>query len=253
MLFDRFIPLIISSSLFIAWELIIFYPSKFVVFALLAMLILFALVFKLNNFKLADKDFWLLSSPGLLLGVGATVFTLFLSERLLQHLLALAAAVFCYYFLSYLYYFLRQITNYVPLSLERISSYFNFIIYFLLSVSIFGFINFLNLKPWYLTLFLMVATFILSYQFFWINKINERQSFFSAVIFSVLQAEFFWAISFFPISHFISGCCLAVLYYVFINLILLHWLEKLEPKILRHYVTLGIMCLLLVLLSARWL
>ncbi|PIT94061.1 hypothetical protein COU00_01005 [Candidatus Falkowbacteria bacterium CG10_big_fil_rev_8_21_14_0_10_43_11] len=252
-MFDRLIPFLSSLVIFAGWESIIFFPSYFSVIAPILILSFFVLLLKLNKFRVKDKDFWLLLTPGFFLVVLFTVWLLFLSAGYLQQITVILVTAASYYFTSYLYYFLCRITNYTSLSLEKTSSYFSVINYILLSVSLYGFINLLNLKLWYSALAVIAVTFILCYQFFWINKIDERHNFFACIVICLLSTEFFWAISFLPVSHFISGLTMGIIYYVVVNLTLAHFLEKLDKKIVRWYLSVGLICLFALLLSARWL
>jgi len=252
-MFDRLIPFLSSLVILAGWEMLIYFPRYFTPVIFAVIIIFFILLLKLNKFRVKDKDFWLLLTPGLLLIIFNTVFLLFLSHRLLQHIVIILVVILVYYFTSYLYFFLCRITSYTPLSLERTSSYFSIINYLFLGISVYGFINLLNLKLWPLALVVIAATFILSYQFFWINKVDERQNIFAGIILSILMAEFFWSTSFLPVSHFISGLALTIIYYAIINLALAHFLEKLAKKIIRWYLSVGLICLFVILLSARWL
>ncbi len=252
-MFDRLIPFLSSIALLIGWEVLMSWP-KYFLFSIAAVIIVYlSLLLKLNKWRIKDKDFWLLATPGFGLVIFTTTFLLFLSSNWGKQIVIILVCVASYYFVSYFYYFLRRITSYTPLSLEQTSSYFNIISYLFLAVSLYGFINLLNLKLWYLALLMIAVTAVLTYQFFWINKIEERQNLFASILVSVLMVEYFWAISFFPISHFISGLSLAIIYYTVVNLSLAHFLDKLEKKVARWYLTVGIVCLFVILLSARWL
>ena len=220
-MFNRFIPSII------------FFPQYFYAAAVIITSALIILLLKLNKFNFKSKDFWLLAAPCLLLVFFTTLFLLFLNYQAVKHAVIIVIAALNYYFVFYLYYFLCRITKYTPLSLESLSSYFNVISFLFLGISFYGFINFLNLKVWYLAVLLIIITFILTYQFFWINKIGERQNFLASVLVSILLVEFFWSISFLPVSHFISGLSLTIIYYVLINTLLLHFLGKFDKKIIK--------------------
>lgn len=250
---DRLIPIIYPLILFISWEVFIFKPRTFLIMFSIVTAFLVLSSLKLNKFNIKDKDFWLILTPILSLVILTTVFLLFLQDKWLQHFVALIFTVLVYYYFRYIYYFFCRITSYKPLTLESLSSYFNVISYFFISVSIYGLINFLNLHLWYLSLIIIAFTFLLSYQFFWINKVGERNNLVGSLIISILLIEFFWSISFFPISHFISGLALAIIYYIITNLSLLYFLEKLEKKAVHLYVTIGLVCLFVILLSAKWL
>jgi len=252
-MFNRYIPLIISAVLFFGWEIIIFFPKNFLITAAVIIILSTVLLLRLNKFNFKSKDFWLLASPCLFLILSASIFLLFLNYLAVKHSVVIILSVISYYFASYFYYFLCRITKYTPLSLESSSSYFNVISFLFLSISFYGFINLLNIKMWYPAVLLILAVFILTYQFFWINKVGERNNFLISTLVSVLMAEFFWSISFLPISHFISGLSLTIIYYVLINILLLHFLEKFDKKTVIKYFAIGLICIFVILLSARWL
>ncbi|MFA5317904.1 MAG: hypothetical protein WC323_00290 [Patescibacteria group bacterium] len=250
---NRHTPLIISIILFFGWEIIVFFPKNFLIAAAVVIILPTILLLRLNKFNFKSGDFWLLASPCLFLILSASLFFLFLNYPAVKHSVIIILTVISYYFISYLYYFLCRITKYTPLSLESSSSYFNIISFLFLSTSFYGFINLLNLKMWYLAVILTAAVFILTYQFFWINKVGERNNLLISTLVSILMAEFFWSISFLPISHFISGLSLAIIYYVLINILLLHFLEKFDKKTVIKYFIIGLSCIFIILLSARWL
>ena len=250
---NKLIPIIAPVSVFIAWEAIIASPKLFSSGLIAVAMILFILLLKLNNFKIKSKDFWLLSIPPFFFALFLTMFVLFLNSTFLQHFLVLVGAVSLYFYLRHFYNFLFQIARYKPLSLEGFSSYFSIISFLLFVISSYGLINFLNIKLYYLALAVIVASFILSYQFFWINKIDEQHNLFASILMSILAVEFFWSMSFFPISHFVVGFALAITYYVFTNLTLMHFLGKLDKRLVKIYISLGVFCVLIILLSAKWL
>ncbi len=253
MVFERLIPLIISLALLVGWEIIIFLPTYYFATTGVILTACLALLLRLNQFKFKNKDFWLLSFPAIILIFSTSLFLLFLNYSAVKQVVVIFVAMAIYYFTTYLYYFLRQITRYTPLSLESSSSYLNIVSFLFLSIASYGLINLLNLKMWYLAVLLLLASFFLTYQFFWINKITERQNFLISVLTAVLTVEFFWSVSFLPVSHFISGLTLGIMYYVLINITLLHFLEKFDKNIARRYLSVGIICIFVILLSARWL
>lgn len=250
---NRLIPIIYPLVLFISWEVLIFNPKSFYYVLPLVFVFLVLVSLKLNKFQFKDRDFWLILTPLLFLVFLTTIFLLFLPSKILRHGIVIIIAIFTYYYFCYIYYFFCRITSYKPLTLESLSSYFNIISYLFFGIAIYGLINFLNLSLWYLSLLVIVITFILSYQFFWINKVGERNNFLGSLLISILMIEFFWSISFFPTSHFISGLSLSIIFYVLINLSLLYFLEKLEKKAIRLYTSIGLICLFVILLSAKWL
>ena len=250
---NKFIPIIIAAVSLIAWEAVIAVPQRFWG-SLVAFVIIFFFGFlQLHGFRIASKTFWLLAAPPFFAALSTGVLSLFLTLPWLSHLLIAAAAIFVYLYLSHVYLFLFAITRYRPLSLERFSSYGSVASFTSVAIAAYGFINFLNTQIWCAVLAVAAVTFLLSYQFFWVNKIDEQHTLFAGLLAATLIVEFFWAISFFPVTHFISGLSLGIIYYVIVNLTLLHFLDTLEKRLITVYLAIGGSCVLLILLSARWL
>jgi hypothetical protein len=252
-MFNKLIPLGVAAVSFIAWEAALAVPQRF-----WASFFVFAAAFffgfsKLYNFHVRDKTCWLLAVPPFFLLFGFGVLSLFLTFAWLAHVVIIIGAVAVYFYLRNVYTFLFDITRYRTLSLERFSSYSSVVSFVCTAIAAYGFVNFLNTPVWYAALAVAVAAFILSYQFFWVNKIDEQHTLFAGLLVTILAVEFFWAISFFPITHFISGLALGIMYYVVINLTLLHFLDTLERKLTTTYLAIGSACVLAILLSAKWL
>jgi len=187
------------------------------------------------------------------LAVAADTFLLFLNTPWLSHLLAISIAATLYWYLSHVYRFLFEITRYQPLALERFASYLSLVNIGFLAIAGYGFMNFVNTRWWQVALLLALAVFITTYQFLWVNKIDEQHNVFASLLVTIIIVEFFWSISLFPVSHFISGFALALLYYVVSHLTLLHFLHKLERRVVATYAGIGSLCVLAILLSAQWL
>ncbi|MDP3900284.1 MAG: hypothetical protein Q8Q23_04350 [bacterium] len=251
-MFARFIPIIISLTTFIAWEFLILKPQSFF-YSLAVVAAACVLVLHFNSYQIFDKNFLLLIIPVVCLEIFTTLYFIFLNNIYLQHGIAVLAATGLFYYYTYLYYFLRRITSYKPLTLESASSYSSVVSYLFFSTIIFGLMIFLNMRSWYLALIVIIVTFFSAYQFFWINKIEQRLCFFASIVVSVVMVEFFWSITFFSVTHFISGLSLAIIYYIILNLTLLYLLERLDKKVLQTYLSIGLSCVAIILLSAKWL
>lgn len=253
-MFNKFIPIIIAAASFIIWEAVIADPKNFW-YSLAVFLVVFVSGFlKLHGFKTAHKkEAWLLAAPPFFLAAFAGVMLLFLNVPWVAHALTFAVAAAVYIYLARIYTFLFAITRYQPLALERLSSFMAVASFTFAGIAAYGCMNFLNASVWQTALAVAAVSFILTYQFFWVNKIDEQQNVFASLLVTILLVEFFWAISFFPVTHFISGLALAILYYVVVNLTLLHFLDKLEKKLAGTYLVVGGVCILMALLSAKWL
>lgn len=244
---------VIPPALFIAWEVSIWRPGAFFwVAAAVVVIALFGLG-GYNRFRVPTRDAVTLTLPPFLLALAVTVLLLFLRYALLQHMIALAAAGAAYAYLRSLYFFLFHISRYKPLMLETLSLYFGIATYFGIAVASFGLMNFLQTPVWYSAVSMLAVTALVTYQYLWINKIDEGRTLLATVLVSVLAAEIAWALAFFPVSHFVTGFVATVLYYAAVNLSLLHFLGKMERKVIRLYLLISAVSITIVLLSAQWL
>jgi len=199
-MFNKFIPIIIAAASFIIWEAVIADPKNFW-YSLAVFLVVFVSGFlKLHGFKTAHKkEAWLLAAPPFFLAAFAGVMLLFLNVPWVAHALTFAVAAAVYIYLARIYTFLFAITRYQPLALERLSSFMAVASFAFAGIAAYGCMNFLNASLWQTALAVAAVSFVLTYQFLWVNKIDEQQNVFASLLVTILLVEFFWAISFFPV------------------------------------------------------
>ncbi len=160
--------------------------------------------------------------------------------------------VFLYIYLKHIYYYLLQPLAYEVFSIENISAYTNWLSFFLLAATIYGLQSFLNLPIIYLILIMLAVTALIVYQMIWAHKIELTAGLPYLLISCLVLVELAWSISFLPFNYNISGLCLAICYYVIIGLVKNHLLGKLDAKKVKIYLSLGSLCLLLILFTAKW-
>ena len=141
---------------------------------------------------------------------------------------------------------------YEVFSIENISSYINWLTFFLLAATVYGLASFLNLPISWLVLIMISLTSLLVYQIIWANKIELMPSLPYILISCLILVELFWSISFLPFNYNISGLSLAICYYVVIGLVKNHLLLKLDAAKVKMYLILGSISLLLILSTAKW-
>lgn len=251
--FLHLLPVLMPAAALLAWELIIFRPVWFGGAAAGVVLIGLAGLGAYNHFRRPTYDMSLLALPPFMLLVTMTVLLLFLRHMWLQQLFVLVTAGAIHAYLKALYAFLFHISQYRPLTLETMTLYFGIATYAATAVAVFGFMNFLQTPAWYSIAGLLAVTTALTYQYLWINKIDEGRTLLATLLLSVLMVEAAWSLAFFPVSHFVTGFVLTVLYYAAVNLTLLHFLGKIERKVVRLYAIISGLSIAAVLLSAQWL
>lgn len=252
MKFNRFLPLIISVLALALEEIYFFWPKFIYASAILTDLLIFFIVWQFSKASAIDKrwwNYWILPS---LTAAALLSYSVFLENKPIIQLLLVFYAVFLYVYLRHVYYYLLKPLSYRVFSIENISSYSNWLTFFLFSSSAYGLASFLNAPIHWLVLIIISVAFLLSYQIIWVNKIDFKSSLPCILIHCLLLTELFWAISFLPLNYNISGLSLAICYYAMTGLFKNYLLNKLDQAKVRMYLILGGSGFLLLLITAKW-
>lgn len=249
---NRFLPLLIPTLVFLLQETYFFYPRSIYLTAVLAILLIFFAVWQFGRASKVDKQWWNYLILPVIASIAVMAYSVFISGKFIIQLLFIFNLVFLYLYLRHIYYYLLNPLVYEVFSLENISSYINWLAFFLLSATLYGLASFLNLPiPW-LVLVMMGATALLVYQIIWVNKIELRAGLPYILISCLILVELFWSISFLPFNYNIAGLSLAICYYIIIGLVKNHLFNKLDAAKIKMYLILGLISLLLILFTARW-
>ncbi len=169
----------------------------------------------------------------------------------IQILIFLCPLVIFFYFRA-IYYYFHKPGSYRTFSIENISSYGGFMAFFLFGSSFFGYQSALVLPLWTLAPFLLIFTFFLVNEVFWMNKIEYRKGILHIFTAIIIIMELAWAISYLPTNYNVAGMCLVIFYYMLIGVLKHHLAGNLEPRVVKLYLGIGGISLILVLLTSRW-
>lgn len=249
---NRFLPLLIPLLVFLLQEIYFFYPRLIYVTAVLAVLLIFFAVWQFGRASEVDSQWWNYLILPAIMSIAVMAYAVFMGGKFMIQLLFIFNLVFLYLYLRQVYYYLLYPPAYEVFSLENISSYVNWLIFFLLASTFYGLASFLNLPIFWLVLIMMGATVLLVYQIIWANKIELKAGLPYILISCLILAELFWSISFLPFNYNIAGLSLAICYYVVIGSVKDYLLGKLNVANVKMYLFLGLISLFLVLFTARW-
>ena len=249
---NRFLPLSIPILVLMIEEIFFFYPRFIYVAGVLIVLLIFFTVWQLARASEVDKGWWnyLILPAGMTLSVMS--YAVFLSDKSFIQLLFVFNLVFLYLYLRHVYYYLLKPLAYQVFSIENLSSYINWLTFFLMSAALYGLQSFLNLSISSLMAVMIGTAVLLVYQIIWANKIEFKPGLPYILISCLILVELFWSISFLPFNYNISGLSLAICYYVIIGLVKNHLLDKLDAGKVRMYLILGAISLFLILFTAKW-
>ena len=249
---NRLLPLLIPLLVILLQEMYFFYPRLIYLTAVLAILLIFFAVWQFGGASKIDSQWWNYLILPAIMTLAVMAYSVFISHKLIIQLLFISNLVFLYLYLRHLYYYLFNPLAYEAFSLENISSYVNWLIFFLLAATLYGLESFLNLSIFWLALIIISAAALLVYQIIWVNKIELMVGLPYILLSCLILVELFWSISFLPFNYNIAGLSLAICYYVIIGLVKNHLFNKLDAAKVKMYLILGSASLFLVLLTARW-
>lgn len=252
MKYNRLLPLLTPLITLIFLE--IFYKNPKLIYVVLVLINL-SIFFTLRQFCKAGeieknwRDFYIL--PGLM-SAAVVFYSILLSSKAVIQLLFALFIVLLYLYLRHAYYYLVRPIAYEPFSIENISSYGNFLTFFLFASAIYGLQSFLNTPVWILMLFMLLIVLLVIYQIVWANKINVKKAAYYILLTGLILIELFWSISFLPLNYNAAGLILAICYYVIIGLLRHYLLDKLDKNKVKLYLAVGTISLVAILFTSRW-
>ena len=265
---DGFLPiiaplfyLILLESIFFVLKIFFKTPLSLIfTIALVLLVMILLLVFSVYRILKLGQQKWTCFGPYLLplylsLSVVMICFLLpirDLGDRLIIHLILAISALIIHFYFRLLYDRYINTARYRKHSLTYISSYANFIAIYLIASSAFGLQTFLNISTSLGIMIISLAVLASTYQSMWANSIPFKPSLFYVVIICLLIFELSWSVSFLTLSFYILGLLIAIVYYVLAGLARFQINKELNKTIIKTYLSLGVISLFAVLLTARW-
>lgn len=253
MKYNRYLPLFVPLAVWAAFQGFLFYPASVYVLLVLVNLLLFFTFYQFTRASSTGEKWWNFYILPALLSLSIAAYSVILKNRLLIQFIFLLELVLLYFYLRFAYYYLEKPQQYKVSSIENISLYGNFIIFFFTAASVYGLESFLNSPVWPLVLILTAVAGLIIYQLTWANKIDFRTGLPYLLVDSVVIFELAWSISFLPLNYNVAGFVLAIFYYIITGLSRLHLLGSLDRAKIKLYLGYGLASVLLILLTSRWL
>jgi hypothetical protein len=154
--------------------------------------------------------------------------------------------------LEQLFFYRYLPKRYQANALENLSFYLLILSLFLFASSLFGFYIFLHINKAWLFFAIIIFTLITNFQLFWALKVNFWESWPFNLVLSLSVFEVFFVMTFLPTSFAVNGAMLAILYYSTLGIMRYHFLDRLDQKILKRYLVIGVLMFIFVAVSARW-
>lgn len=250
MKYSKLLTLLVPVLTTALLELFYFYPRMLhaVIFLLLSLFVFVAWVFgKESNIK---KPLVYAVLPTCFTG-SLLAFTVLINIQYVQ-MFFVANVFFVFLYFRAVYFSIFEQEKYRSSSLENFSSFGNFIAFYFVASAIYGFQTFLDTKIWFLMLVLAVFVAVIVSQVMYTNKIDSAKWMLFVPVICLVLIELAWSFSFLTLSYYILGLVLAIDYYVLIGLTRFYLLAKLDARIIKLYISFGLLSVLVVLFTARW-
>ena len=255
MRYNRYLPLLTAALTYI-WLEIFYYNPQLVYVAYVFTILLF--FFTARQFAIGshrDERPWNYLILPAVFFTGLVAFSLLIPKipngAPIQALFILNT-VFLYLYFRTIYVYLLKPQNYKYGAIENLSSYGNFLAFYFIISSIYGLQVFLNINIGWLIAVSLAITALILYQIIWANRIKLQLGMLYLLIISLVLAELVWSASFLTLSFYIQGLMIAIFYYIITGLARFHLLGKLTSRIVGTYLTFGLISIILVLLTSRW-
>lgn len=167
----RFLPYLLAIVIIILFEILYVWPQFIILGLFLLTLILYGALWLMmgHGLKTPMSIIYFLT-PLFLVNTSSFSFILFLSKGITPHIIAILSAILSALYCLNLIRYIWLHNEYLPFSLESISSYLTLLSIFFVSTSLFAMNIFLTTPIMYLALGMAAITFLVAWHTIWINK-----------------------------------------------------------------------------------
>lgn len=255
MLKNRILPIYTALLFLLSFEIFLARPR--LIYAALAVIILGIVLSarKMANGSMIDKRWWNFIILPILFSSGLIAYATLLPYKtafVMQGLFFLGS-LFIYFYMRSAYYHLVLPTAERRMSFENISWFGNFLTFFFIASSIYGFESFLNMPIWPFCLIILAVVFLLVYQMFLASRIDPKSRGIYILVSCFVITELAWAMFYLPFNFNVTGAILAVDYYVLTGVLKVYLNNGLSKAIIERYLAYGFFILFIILITARWL
>ena len=252
MKYNRYLPVLIPLLIWLGTQFFLSYPAMLYVVMVVSVILLFFALWQFTRASSVDKAWWNFFILPTLMVLSVIVYSSLQAKGWFVQVLFFLNLLICYLYLRFSYYYLLNPLAYKISSIENLSLYGNFLIFYFIAASLFGFQSFLSTPIWLTALAIAFFSATIVYQVFWANKIKVRKNISYLLIIALILTELAWAISMLPLDNNIAGFTLAIFYYMMIGLVRMELISGLSKDKLRLYLGFGLGSIAIILLTARW-
>jgi len=253
MKYNRLLPVFVPLAVWGLLQLFSFKPALIYISLVLQVALLFFTFLQFCRESKSSKDWWNFLILPALFTIAVTAYATLGKNRLFVQALFFLDLAVLYLYLRFSFYYLIRPASYKVSAIENLSSFGSFLTFFLSAAAIYAFQSFISAPVGLLALFVMMISGLMIYQIIWVNNLKAKENLIHILVGCLVLVELAWTISFLPINYNIAGLTLAVFYYIFIGLTKHSLAGALDRTKVKQYLGFGLLSILLILLTAKWL
>ncbi|MBU0731849.1 hypothetical protein KKC88_03135 [Patescibacteria group bacterium] len=249
--FKKIVPYISAALVAGLLELLFVWSDGWWILLLFLGFIVLITTFYLNHFKF-DKNLLGFSVAPVMFALSSYLFLFFLESPMFEQIIIFLVFLGLAVFWANLVNFIWDKPRYQTYALENISSYLNLFSAFYIFVGSFNLYILGITRMRYLLAMVFIVALALSWQTFWINKVEHQSKRYFPFIFAIIFFELFWVMHYLPISYLVTGIILTAVFYTATNITRFHLLDNLNKKVVARYVVISLVVITSALLTASW-
>ena len=251
-LITRTVPFLIGVLTAVLLYALSLWPSAIPFLTLLAAFLVALGVGRLAGFGKDLEGWWHVAMTPVAFVVATALFLLFVEADILFMVIPVLAGLFLFFFSEHLFRFVHLPGLYQPYALEHTSLVLHAATMYFLATTFFGLQIFLQAPVWLLAIAFVFVSGALVYETLWVSKIRDTFALRAAGVLGLVLGEVFLVFALQPVSFFVSGAALAIIFYVLLGMVRASSLQKLSDTVLKRYLVTGAALLFIVLVSAQW-
>lgn len=247
----RFILLLIPILWIIGFELLkrdLNYWLPIAIFLSVQLIITIAFIckFKFNG------NFWHFLILPIFFELASWLLIIFMTSAIVYYVVVIFTAFALYSLLRQYYQYFHLPFRYQPYSLESLSLYLSLLSVFFVVTASFGGLILIQLSVGYIVLVLLPLIILVTYQFFWMHKIDLAKNWLFVLIITLILAELFVSVAYLPTSYYVNSFVLTVAYYLMLGMSKSYLSHHDDRNTTIGYIVIGVVTLLIVLFTAQW-
>lgn len=236
----------------IGYAVLVYAPVGNIGWLVVIGVLLTLLLGRLLKWEVRRFSFWVFFGTPIFFILSSVFFFLFLENELLKILLGLFVTFGTWLYAENIFAFYHLPSAYQPYALEYLSLVLYVATAFFFTSGSYGAQLFLLLPVWVPAAAIFLAVLFATIGVFWVSKVTHEQSIIYAISGAVLMTELYMMLAMLPTSFVVNASAFSVFLYLYLGLSRAHVLDKLTKTVLKRYIAVGVILLLAIFATAKW-